>query len=187
MFAGFPFGQLIASESYVPISFQVEEGTSEQLLFSEVSETNEVMFSPLILCNQTEEKTFPLVTTAQTNPSFPLSQATDGNMSTAWYGNAQESFPKILTMHLKERYCISSFSLVVPHSELPLTFSLETSRDGIIWEEVVHENTLIAERTFDIALPFYVEATSIRLIEFSAARPFGALTEWSVHIGKPLT
>lgn len=185
--AGFPFGQWIASDSYRPVQIALDEPERVDSSAQSEFEKKSPPLSPPLVCDSTDERLFPLFTVAQSNPSYPLSKATDGDASTAWYGRISEPFPKLLTMNLKDRYCVRSFSLIIPASDLPLTFSLETSLDGTTWEEIVHEQTLLTERTLDIQLPLYVEAQYMRLIELSAARPFGALAEWSVRVGKPVS
>jgi hypothetical protein len=182
---GFSFGQRIASEEYVPFTIAVEEKTDDHANYR--GEDTGVALSPQPVCIPQEEKRGTVFTTAKSNPAFPLTGATDNNKSTTWYGSASESFPKLLTMDLKETYCIHSFSLIVPLSDTPLIVSLEISSDGVTWEEIVHEERITQERFLDKPLPLYEEGRYLRLIQHSSSRPFGAVTEWSVHVGKPIS
>lgn len=149
---------------------EVQETTSE-----EVPETQELKEKDIcgVYSRELPETAFA----SSAMGEYPALNAIDDNLDTKWYGSFELAYPKWIAFDLGEKKCIRAIDLYVYEWDLPITFDVHVSNDGITWNNLLHDIKMETPREIGLAFPKPVIAKFIRIYEKSGGRKFGSLEE----------
>ncbi|MBI3334012.1 discoidin domain-containing protein [Candidatus Pacearchaeota archaeon] len=112
---------------------------------------------------------------------FKPGNAIDGDSETRWHGDPRAEYPKWIAIDLGEEKCIKALDLFVYQWDIPLTADIQVSNDQKTWTTVISGLVLTHPRTIALELPQVIVARYLRVYETSGKRPFGSLSEITLH------